>query len=65
VIATAVCPGYVRTAMTEHLPGAVAWDDMLPLEDVAEAVLSLTRFSSRTVVPRLVLTRPGPHLWRA
>jgi short-subunit dehydrogenase len=65
VVATAVCPGYVRTAMTEHLPGEVAWDDMLPVEDVAEAVVSLTRYSSRTVVPRLVLTRPGPHLWRA
>jgi len=65
VVATAVCPGYVRTAMTEHMPGEVAWDDMLPVEDVAEAVLSLTRYSSRTVVPRLVLTRPGPHLWRA
>lgn len=65
VIATAVCPGYVQTAMTEHLPGEVAWTDMLPVEDVAEAVVSLTRYSSRTVVPRLVLMRPGPHLWRA
>ncbi|PYE12424.1 short-subunit dehydrogenase [Williamsia limnetica] len=65
VIATAVCPGYVQTAMTEHLPGEVAWEDMLPVDDVAEAVVSLTRLSRRTVVPQLVLTRPGRHLWRA
>ncbi|GGN80607.1 SDR family NAD(P)-dependent oxidoreductase [Nocardia rhizosphaerihabitans] len=65
VIATAVCPGYVRTAMTEHMPSEVDWDDMLPVEDVAEAIVSVTRLSSRTVIPQLVLTRPGPHLWRA
>jgi NAD(P)-dependent dehydrogenase (short-subunit alcohol dehydrogenase family) len=65
VVATAVCPGYVRTGMTEHMPGEVRWDEMLPLSDVAEAVVSLTRLSRRTVVPQLVLTRPGPHLWRA
>lgn len=65
VTATAVCPGYVRTAMTEHLPGEVGWDDMLPVDDVAEAIVSVSRLSSRTVIPQLVLVRPGPHLWRA
>jgi short-subunit dehydrogenase len=65
VAATAVCPGYVATAMTEGLSGAVPHDQMLPVEDVAEAVVALTRLSKRTVVPQLVLTRPGPHLWRA
>jgi short-subunit dehydrogenase len=65
VVATAVCPGYVRTAMTEHLPGEVAWDEMLPVDDVAEAIVALTRLSRHTVVPQLVLTRPGNHLWRA
>lgn len=65
VVATAVCPGYVRTAMTEHMPGEVEWDDMMPVEDVAEAIVSVTRLSSRTVIPQLVLVRPGPHLWRA
>ncbi|MEU1953434.1 SDR family NAD(P)-dependent oxidoreductase [Nocardia rhamnosiphila] len=65
VVATAVCPGYVKTAMTEHLPGEVTWESMLPVADVAEAIISLTRFSRYTVVPQLVLTRPGPHLWRA
>ncbi|MFE6509467.1 SDR family NAD(P)-dependent oxidoreductase [Nocardioides sp. NPDC057767] len=65
VTATAVCPGYVATAMTEGLGDKVAQDDMIPPADVAEAVIGLTRLSSRTVVPRLVLARPGPHIWRA
>lgn len=65
VTATAVCPGYVATSMTEGLSDQVAQEDMLPPSDIAEAVLGLTRLSARTVVPRLVLTRPGPHLWRA
>jgi short-subunit dehydrogenase len=64
VTATAVCPGYVATAMTSGLEG-VDPAAMLPVDDVAEAVVSLTRLTSRTVVPQLVLTRPGPHLWRA
>jgi NAD(P)-dependent dehydrogenase (short-subunit alcohol dehydrogenase family) len=63
--ATAVCPGYVATAMTEQLSEQVAQSDMLPVADVAEAVVSLTRLSSRTVVPQMALVRPGPHLWRA
>lgn len=41
----AVCPGNARTAMIQHLPGKVAWDDMLPVDDVAEAIGSLTRLS--------------------
>jgi short-subunit dehydrogenase len=64
VTATAVCPGYVATAMTSGLPG-VDPAAMLPVDDVAEAIVSLTRLTRRTVVPQLVLTRPGPHLWRA
>jgi len=65
VTATAVCPGYVATAMTEGLADMVRQEEMLPASDVAEAIVGLTRLSSRTVVPKLVMTRPGPHLWRA
>ncbi|MDT9592204.1 SDR family NAD(P)-dependent oxidoreductase [Nocardioides zeae] len=65
VSATALCPGYVATAMTEGLAETVPQDQMLPPEDVAEALVGLTRLTRRTVVPQLVLTRPGPHLWRA
>ena len=51
--------------MTEHLPGAVAWDDMLPVDDVAESIVSLSRLSKHVVVPQLILTQPGTHLRRA
>jgi short-subunit dehydrogenase len=65
VSATAVCPGYVATDMTRGLAGQVPLEQMLPVHDVAETVVGLTRLSRRTVVPSVVLTRPGPHLWRA
>ncbi|MFI5426662.1 SDR family NAD(P)-dependent oxidoreductase [Aeromicrobium sp. UC242_57] len=65
VVATAVCPGYVATDMTKGLSDTLSQDHMLPVADVAEAALSLTRLSRQTVVPSIVLTRPGAHLWRA
>lgn len=65
VSATAVCPGYVATDMTKGLAGQVPLDQMLPATDVAETVVALTRLTRHTVVPSIVLTRPGPHLWRA
>jgi short-subunit dehydrogenase len=65
VVATAVWPGYVATAMTKNLDADVAWEEMMPAADVAEVVVALARLSRRTVVPRVVLTRPGRHLWRA
>jgi short-subunit dehydrogenase len=65
ITATAVCPGYVATSMTEALTEAVPAHTMLSISDVAEATVWLTQLSRRVVVPTLVLTRPGPHLWRA
>lgn len=65
VSATAVCPGYVATDMTKGLADQVPVEQMLPVSDVVEMVTGLTRLSRRTVVPSVVLTRPGPHLWRA
>jgi short-subunit dehydrogenase len=65
VTATAVAPGYVATTMTEGLAESVPLDSMLPVDDVADAVMGLTVLSRRTVVPQLVLARPGAHLWRA
>jgi short-subunit dehydrogenase len=65
VTATAVAPGYVATGMTEGLSETVPLDTMLPADDVADAVVGLIGLSRRTVVPQLVLTRPGAHLWQA
>lgn len=65
VTATAVAPGYVATGMTEGLADTVPMESMLPVDDVADAVIGLTALSRRTVVPQLILTRPGAHLWQA
>ena len=65
VSATAVCPGYVATSMTEGLAETVPLETMLPIDDVAEIVVGLTRLSRRAVVPYVPILRPGAHLWRA
>jgi short-subunit dehydrogenase len=65
VTATAVCPGYVATPMTEGLSDTVSQDDMLPAEDVAVAVSALTELSRGTVVPTIVLARASTTVWTA
>lgn len=65
VTATAVCPGYVATPMTEGLAEVVPQADMLPPEDVARAIVSLTELSSATVIPTLTLARPSSTIWTA
>ncbi|WP_063001573.1 SDR family NAD(P)-dependent oxidoreductase [Nocardia mikamii] len=65
VLATAVCPGYVATDMTAPLADQVAPEFMIDPADVAEVVVSLTRLTGSVVIPKIAMTRPGPHLWRA
>lgn len=65
VTATAICPGYVATDMTKHLDGEVPWEKMLPPGDVAQMVVALAALSKHTAIPRVAMTRPGRHLWRA
>ncbi|SMC71673.1 SDR family NAD(P)-dependent oxidoreductase [Lentzea albidocapillata] len=65
VLATAVCPGYVATDMTAPLADQVATELMIDPVDVAEVAVSLTRLGGSAVIPQIVMTRPGPHLWRA
>jgi len=65
VTASAVCPGYVATAMTAPLAEQFAPNSMIDAADVAEVVVGLTRLSRSVVVPFVPMTRPGPHLWRA
>ena len=57
VRATAICPGFVDTAMTTWtgLPGA----EMIQPEDCAEVVLMLLRLSPRARIPQVVLERVG------
>jgi NAD(P)-dependent dehydrogenase (short-subunit alcohol dehydrogenase family) len=56
VRATAVCPGFVDTALTAHLDG-VDRAAMLPTADVAAAVEFLVRLSPVAAVPEIVLGR--------
>lgn len=57
VRATAMCPGFVDTAMTTWtgLPG----EEMIQPEDCAEVVLMLLRLSPRARIPQVVLERVG------
>lgn len=54
--ATALCPGYVATAMTAS---DVPPEQMIRPEDIAEAVRFLLRTSPCCLVPEIVLSRRG------
>jgi NAD(P)-dependent dehydrogenase (short-subunit alcohol dehydrogenase family) len=57
--ATALCPGFVDTAMTDWLEGQIAPEDMIQPEDIAEAVRYLVRTSKACIVPEIQFIRPG------
>ncbi len=58
VQATAFCPGFVATAMTDWVDG-VPKEEMIQPEDVAEAVRFLLRTSPACMVPEVQFVRPG------
>jgi short-subunit dehydrogenase len=57
--ATALCPGFVDTNMTEWVRGEVSQDDMIQPEDIAEAIRYLLRTSPACIVPEIQFIRPG------
>ena len=59
--ATALCPGFVATAMTEWVEG-VDRKEMIQPEDIAEAVRYLLRTSKACIVPELQFIRPGDNM---
>ncbi len=59
--ATALCPGFVDTAMTEWLEG-VPKEKLIQPEDIAEAVRYLLRTSPACIVPELQFIRAGDSL---
>jgi NAD(P)-dependent dehydrogenase (short-subunit alcohol dehydrogenase family) len=61
VQATAFCPGFVDTAMTDWVQG-VPREQMIQPEDVAEAVRFLLRTSPACIVPEVQFIRPGDSL---
>jgi NAD(P)-dependent dehydrogenase (short-subunit alcohol dehydrogenase family) len=56
---TALCPGWVATAMTDWIEEQVPKDEMIQPEDIAEAVRFLLRTSRHCVVPEIQFVRPG------
>jgi NAD(P)-dependent dehydrogenase (short-subunit alcohol dehydrogenase family) len=56
---TALCPGFVATAMTDWIEGQVPKDKMIQPEDIAEGVRFLLRTSPNCLVPELQFIRPG------
>jgi 3-oxoacyl-[acyl-carrier protein] reductase len=65
VTATAISPGYVDTDMASWVRDQVNPAGMINRADVAELAMALCRLSRNAVVPHIVVTRPGRHLWRA
>jgi NAD(P)-dependent dehydrogenase (short-subunit alcohol dehydrogenase family) len=59
---TALCPGFVDTAMTEFAKGSVEADEMIRPEDIAESVRFLLRTTPACLIPEIVFTRPGEGL---
>ena len=56
---TALCPGFVATAMTDWVEGQVSKEEMIQPEDIAESIRFLLRTSSHCVVPEIQFIRPG------
>ena len=60
--ATALCPGFVDTPMTEFVRGHVPQEEMIRPEDIAESVRFLLATSPASLVPEIVFMRPGEVL---
>jgi len=58
----ALCPGFVETAMTEFVREHVPAEDMIRVEDIAEAVRFVLKTSPNCVIPEIVFQRPGEAL---
>ena len=58
----ALAPGFVETPMTEFVREHVPAEDMIRVEDVAEAVRFVLRTSPTCVIPEIVFQRPGEAL---
>jgi NAD(P)-dependent dehydrogenase (short-subunit alcohol dehydrogenase family) len=65
ICATAISPGFVDTDMTAWVRDRVDPGQMIRASDVAEIVLSLIRMSRWSVIPNIVMSRPGSTIWRA
>ena len=62
VRATAICPGFVDTAMTDWIKESVPAEKMIATEDLAATVRYLLELSPACVVPEIMMVRPGEVL---
>ena len=60
--ATAFCPGFVATPMTDWVSEQVPKEEMIQPEDIAEAVRFLLRTSPACLVPEIQFVRPGDRV---
>jgi NAD(P)-dependent dehydrogenase (short-subunit alcohol dehydrogenase family) len=58
---TALCPGFVATAMTDWVEEQVPKDEMIQPEDIGEAVRFLLTTSPNCIVPELQFLRPADN----
>jgi NAD(P)-dependent dehydrogenase (short-subunit alcohol dehydrogenase family) len=58
----ALCPGFVETPMTEFVREHVPAEEMIRVEDIAEAVRFVLSTSPNCVIPEIVFQRPGESL---
>ena len=56
---TALCPGFVATAMTDWIEGQVPKERMIQPQDIAESIRFLLRTSPHCIVPEIQFIRPG------
>jgi NAD(P)-dependent dehydrogenase (short-subunit alcohol dehydrogenase family) len=58
VKATAICPAFVDTAMSGVIHDLVEREDLIPVSDVVDVVMTLLRLSPATVVPLVAMESP-------
>jgi NAD(P)-dependent dehydrogenase (short-subunit alcohol dehydrogenase family) len=62
VHATAFCPGFVATEMTDWIEDSIPKEEMIQPEDIAEAVRFLLRTSPNCIVPEIQFVRPSDRM---
>jgi NAD(P)-dependent dehydrogenase (short-subunit alcohol dehydrogenase family) len=60
--ATALCPGFVDTPMTDFVKGQVDPEAMITPDDIAIAVKMLLDVSPACIIPEIQFIRPGDEL---
>jgi NAD(P)-dependent dehydrogenase (short-subunit alcohol dehydrogenase family) len=59
---TALCPGFVDTAMTDFIKDTVKPEEMIQPSDIGETVRFLLRLSRYCLIPEVIYLRPGEQL---